>query len=47
MCRKRLLGVGGKGCFSFGVKGCAARALQQLGSRAVFYILVNETALAE
>jgi hypothetical protein len=25
MCRKRLLGVGGKGCFSFGVKGCAAR----------------------
>lgn len=47
MCRKRLLGVGGKGCFSFGVKGCAARVTAAGEQGCFFYILVNETALAE
>lgn len=36
----------GEGCFSFGVKGCAARFPTVL-EQGCFYILVNETALAK
>lgn len=45
MCRKRLWGGGGV-AFSFGVKGCAARFTTVL-AQGCFYILVNETALAQ
>lgn len=39
-------GWGGRVAFPLGLKA-VQHVLQQLGSRAVFYILVNETALAE